>query len=218
MPDLDFKIVGVEPGSNGITPILNFRAEICNYPVLERIQSILLRTQIRIQAPQRSYTAREKEKLIELFGLPSEWGKTLRNRVWHVSNTVVGAFSGSIVVDLAVPCTYDLNIAAAKYFYALEDGDVPLLFLFSGTIFYTTGTGSLQIQQISWSKEASHRMPARTWRHLMEEHFPNSAWIYLNREVFDRLYNFKRSQGLASWDRAIERLLDPVSAMESVAG
>ena len=217
MPELNFKIVGVEPDLNGIAPILNFRAEICNQPPTEQIRSILLRTQIQIQAPQRSYTAREKEKLIDLFGHPSQWGKTLRNRVWHVSNTVVGAFSSSTVVDLAVPCTYDLNVAAAKYFYALEDGDVPLLFLFSGTVFYATATGSLQIQQISWNKETSYRMPACTWRHLMEEHFPNSAWIYLNRDVFDRLYDFKRSQGLANWDQTIERLLEPVRETESLA-
>jgi hypothetical protein len=34
---------------------------------------------------------------------------------------------------MPVTCTYDLEVVAAKYFYALEDGEVPLEFLFSGT-------------------------------------------------------------------------------------
>ncbi len=38
-------------------------------------------------------------------------------------------------VDLPVPVTYDLEIASTKYFHALTDGVVPLLLLFSGTVF-----------------------------------------------------------------------------------
>ena len=35
-----------------------------------------------------------------------------------------------------MPCTYDLELAAAKYLYSLPGGQVPLLFNFTGTIFY----------------------------------------------------------------------------------
>ena len=34
------------------------------------------------------------------------------------------------------PCTYDLELAAAKYIHSMPDGEVPLLFNFTGTIFY----------------------------------------------------------------------------------
>ena len=64
-------------------------------------------------------------------------------------------FRGTTEAILPVPCSYDLNIAATKYFYVLEEGEVPLLFLFSGTIFYAGADGRLQVQQISWNNECS---------------------------------------------------------------
>jgi Family of unknown function (DUF6084) len=106
-----------------------------------------------------------------------------------------------------VPCTYDLTLAATKYFYGLEGGEIPLLFLFSGTIFYSSKDGSVQTQPISWNKEAMFRMPVSAWKDLMEEHFPNSAWICIRRDVFDQLYAFKRANGDATWENTIERLL-----------
>jgi hypothetical protein len=108
-----------------------------------------------------------------------------------------------------VPCTFDFNVAATKYFYALEDGEVPLLFLFSGTIFYAAPDGRLQIQKISWEKECAWRMPIARWQELMEHHYPDSAWIAMRRDVFDQLYEFKRREGLSSWDEVLERLLTP---------
>ena len=44
-------------------------------------------------------------------------------------------FTGQHRVELPVPCTYDFEVAAAKYLHALDDGEIPLLFLFSGTVF-----------------------------------------------------------------------------------
>jgi hypothetical protein len=119
----------------------------------------------------------------------------------------VPAFTGNAEVMLPVPCTYDLNVIGGKYFYALEGDDVPLLFLFSGTVFYQTTDERLQIQRISWEKECAYRMPVRLWREMMEQHFPNSAWLYLQRDVFDRLYDYKRQHGIATWEQTIERLL-----------
>ena len=207
MPDLDFKVTGVEPGTRGLTPLLNFRLQVTNQPPAENIHGVLLQAQIQIRSPQRSYNAREKEKLIELFGLPFQWSATLRNRLWTTTSTVVGAFADQAVARLSVPCTYDLNIAATKCCYALEHGDVPLLFLFSGTVFYAGGDGRLQVQQISWDKECTYRLPVRLWRAMMDEHFPNSAWLYLNRDLFEQLYAYKRSQGLATWDQTMAQLL-----------
>ncbi len=108
---------------------------------------------------------------------------------------------------LPVPFTYDLNVIGGKYFYALEGDDVPLLFLFSGTVFYKTTDDRLQIQRISWEKECTYGMPVRVWHELMEHHYPNSVWLYLQRDVFDRLYSYKRRHGLATWEQTIERLL-----------
>jgi hypothetical protein len=110
-----------------------------------------------------------------------------------------------------MPCTFDLNVAVTKYFHALEDGDAPLLFLFSGSIFYEAEDGRLQVGQISWNKECAYRMPLRAWRHIMEQHFPNSAWLYLRRDIFDQLYAYKRQRGFGTWEAAIVRLLAATS-------
>lgn len=217
MPDLGIKVTAVEPATHGMTPLLNFQLEITNQPATETIHSIMLRAQIQIAAPQRDYSEREKEKLAELFGRPVRWGQTLRNRFWANTNVSVGAFAGVTSTRLPVPCTFDLNVAAAKYFYALEDGDVPLLFLFSGTVFYTGPDGQLQIQQISWNLECTFRIPLQAWHALMNEHYPNSAWLYLNREVFDRLYAYKRRHGLATWEQAIDGLLPVTERKEMLA-
>lgn len=207
MPDLDFKITGIEPARRGLAPLLHFILEVTNSPETETIQTVMLQAQIQIQAPGRVYNADEKKKLKELFGAPEDWGQTLRTRLWTHANTIIPQFHGHTTTILAVPCTFDFNVAATKYFYALEEGDVPLLFLFSGTTFYTAPDGRLQIQKISWEKECSWRMPIARWQELMEYHYPDSAWIAMRRDVFDQLYEFKRREGLSSWDEVLERLL-----------
>ncbi|MGB9475334.1 MAG: DUF6084 family protein [Candidatus Udaeobacter sp.] len=209
MPDLNFKVTGIEPAQRGLAPLLHFILEITNTPETETIQSIMLQTQIQIQSPQRVYDAEEKKKLKELFGAPEDWGKTLRTRLWTHANTIVPRFHGHTRTILPVPCTFDFNVAATKYFYALQDGEVPLLFLFSGTVFYAAPDGRLQIQKVSWEKECAWRLPIARWQELMEHHYPDSAWIAMRRDVFDQLYEFKRREGLSSWDEVFERLLTP---------
>ncbi len=214
MPDLSFRITGVDSGSRGLTPLLHFKLEVTNSPPAESIHTIMLQAQIQIQAPQRTYVASEKEKLEDLFGTPDRWGQTLRNKLWTHANTCVRSFAGTTEALLPVTCTYDLNISATKYFYALENGEVPLLFLFSGTIFYAAAGGQLQVQQIPWDKECSYRMPVQVWQTLMDHHYPGTAWLSLHRDIFDRLYAYKRQQGLASWDKAIEQLLPAIENAE----
>ncbi len=208
MPDLGFNVISVEPAHRGLTPLLHFKLAITNTPPTESIQSIMLQAQIQLACPQRAYSGMEKEKLIELFGTPDQWGSTLRNRLWTHASTVVRTFSDRSEAILPVPCTFDLNVATAKYFYALEGGEVPLLFLFSGTIFYTGDDGRLQVSQVSWNSECAYRIPITQWQELMDYHYPNSAWISLDRETFDRLYEFKRGANVTSWEGAIGRLLD----------
>ena len=216
MPDLDFKILGVTAAARGMVPLLHFDVELRSPAGAETVQGVLLHAQVQIQCPQRSHSPSEKERLSELFGPPERWGQTLRNLLWTHAHTTVGAFAGHARAVLPIPCTYDLHVAASKYFYALEGGEVPLLFLFSGSIFYAPAEGSLQVQQISWNKEAVYRLPVKVWHDLMQHHFPNSAWLYLRRDVFDRLYAYKRAQGLATWEEALERLL-PADRPEEVA-
>jgi len=216
MPELDFKIIGIEPSARGLTPLLNFKVEVTNSPATEMIHNVILQAQIQIQTTQRRYNPGEKEKLSDLFGVPERWGETLRTKLWAITQTTVRSFSGSTTALLTVPCTFDLNVVATKYFYALEEGEVPLLFLFSGTIFYEADNGRLQVQQISWNKECAFRIPVKAWRDLMDHHYPNTAWLSLNREVFERLYAYRRSHGITTWEQTIEQLLPELENAETV--
>ncbi|HLL38496.1 MAG TPA: DUF6084 family protein [Rubrobacteraceae bacterium] len=206
MPDLDFRVEGAEVLEYAAVPSLLFKLRVENLEE-EPIRSVSLNTQVRIAATQRHYDTAEQERLLEVFGEPHRWGNTLRSLLWTHTTLQVPSFSGSTVVDMPVPCTYDLDVVAAKYFYALEDGEVPLEFLFSGTVFYAGEDGRLQIARISWEREAECRMPVRLWKEMMERYFPNSAWIRLRKDAFDQLYDYKVRMGLPTWEAAVEALL-----------
>lgn len=206
MPDLNFEVVDAEVLSFAAVPSLLFKLRIENGGE-EPIRSVALNTQIRIAATQRHYDAAEQEKLLELFGEPHRWGETLRSLLWTHTVLQVQPFSGSTVVDMPVGCTYDLEVVAAKYFNALDDGEVPLEFLFSGTVFYAGEGVGLQVSRISWEKEAEFRLPVRLWKEMMDHYFPNSAWIRLRRDAFDGLYDYKVRMGFPTWESAVEALL-----------
>ena len=206
MPDLDFRVEGAEVLEFAAVPSILFKLRIENLEE-EAIRSVALNTQVRIAAAQRHYDAAEQERLLEVFGEPSRWGNTLRSLLWTHTVLQIPPFSGSTVADMPVTCTYDLEVVAAKYFYALEDGEVPLEFLFSGTVFYMGEGGGLQVARISWEKEAEFRLPVRVWKEMMEHYFPNSAWVRLHRDAFDQLYDYKVRMGFPTWEAAVEALL-----------
>ena len=207
MPDLDFKVPGVDAAVRGLAPLLQFVFEIINQRLEKTFRASCSTHRSRFNRHSAVMARSEKEKLRELFGRPEDWGQTLRNKLLAHTNCTVPGFADRTEALLVVPCTFDLNVAATKYFYALEDGEVPLLFLFSGTVFYSDAERRLQIQQISWEKEAAWRMPIGAWRDMMDRHYPNTAFMWLERGVFDRLYEFKRQHGFATWEQAMERLL-----------
>ena len=206
MPDLDFAVERAEVLEFAAVPSLLFKLRLENLEA-EPIRSVALNTQVRIAATQRHYEAAEQERLLEVFGEAHRWGSTLRSLLWTHSTLQIPPFSGSTVVDMPVVCTYDFEVVAAKYFHALEDGEVPLEFLFSGTVFYAGEGGGLQIARIPWEKEAQFRMPVRVWKEMMEHYFPNSAWVRLRKDAFDRLYDYKARRGLPTWEAAVEALL-----------
>jgi len=206
VPDLSFEIESAEVLEYAAVPSLVFKLRVENLDG-EPIRSVSLNTQVRIAATQRHYEASEQERLLELFGEPHRWKDTLRSLLWTHTVIQVPQFSGSTGADMPITCTYDLEVAATKYFHALEDGEVPLEFLFSGTVFYTGEGGRLQTARISWEKEAEFRMPVRLWKEMMDHYFPNSAWIRLRKDAFDQLYNYKARMGFLTWEAAVEALL-----------
>jgi hypothetical protein len=207
MPELSFRVesAGITPFA--MAPLLSFGLRVINASPNETIHNVVLRCQIRIEVTRRRYRRTEEEGLRDLFGEPSRWGQTLRAMLWTHASTVVPSFSTEILTELPVACTYDFNLAATKYFYGLEEGEIPLEFLFSGSVFYQRAEGPLQVAPISWSEEAKYRLPVATWQHLMDTYYPNQAWVQLRRDVFDRLYQYKVSQGIPTWEETVERML-----------
>jgi len=168
------------------------------------VRALSLAVQVRIAATQRTYSDAEEEALREVFGSPEQWGRSLQSLHWTNLAVQVPAFTGSTLVDLLVTCTYDLEVTAAKYLTGLDQGEVPLEFLFSGTLFYGE---PLQVRPISWNAEAQYRLPVSVWREMMDRFFPNSAWLRVDRSTFDRLHAYRAQNAHLSWDDTFEALL-----------
>jgi hypothetical protein len=207
VPELRFSIEGAGPVTYAVTPLLNLKLRITNREPTEEIQNVLLQCQIQIETVRRQYSPDEKSKLFELYGEPERWGQTLKTMLWTHASLTVPPFTGGTLADLPVPCTFDFNVATTKYFDALSDGEIPLCVLFSGTVFYRDSTGSLQIEQISWENEATYRLPVSVWKEMMAHYYPNSVWMSIRKDVFDRLYVYKIRRSIPSWEQAFESLL-----------
>jgi len=199
--DLDFEVLGVEADRYAAAPTLLFRLGITE-TAGQSVHAVALRCQIRIEPQRRRYSPAEEERLLALFGETPRWGETLKPFLWTHTSTVIAGFSERTTVDLPVSCTYDFEVAAAKYLHSIEDGDVPLVLLFNGTVFSSAG-----VEPVPWHKQATFGMPAPVWRELMDLYFPNSAWIRIRRDTLDDLERFKATRALPTWEQAIEVLL-----------
>jgi hypothetical protein len=208
MPDLQLMIESAEVVQYASTPLMAFKVRIANNPSEEIIHTVALRAQIQIEVTRRKYDANEQTRLLDLFGEPGRWGQTLRNMLWTHASVVVPRFTGSVLADIPVPCTFDFNVAATKYFHGVTSGDLPLCFQFSGTVFYQKEGEALQVAPISWVKEAKYRLPVKVWKDLMDVYYPNSAWLALQRDTFEKLYQYKMREGIPTWEEALERALN----------
>jgi hypothetical protein len=213
-PDLNFTIEDSEAVEYAVSPHIAFRLSVTNSG-RQTVHSIILKCQIQIEAARRSYHPAEQERMSDLFGEPQRWGTTLRSMLWANTTLVVPGFQKNTVVGIQTPCTFDFNVAATKYLAAVEEGDIPLVFFFNGTVFYEGEGSRLQASQISWEKEASYRMPIRVWREMMDACYPNTAWLCLQREAFDTLYDYKLRHGLTTFEEALRHAIGPKAEAES---
>ena len=205
MTALRFSVLDIRPEPYGMTPNLLARLrveETSGTPV----HAALLRCQVKVMAAGRQYSDAEAAGLQDLFGARERWSDTLRSFSWLHAITLVQGFTGSCEVDLVLPCSYDVEVAGARYFQALRDGDVPLEFLFSGTVFSRSATG-FEVSQVPWDLEANYPLPVATWRSLMDRYFPNGGWLRLDRDTLDALTAYKAARGLTTWEACVESLL-----------
>lgn len=208
MPDLVFDCVGIRADRYAVVPGMLLTLRIAETEG-ERVDAIALRCQIRIEPQRRRYSAEEAEQLADLFGEVDRWPDSQKPLQLTTLSTMVPGFTGATTVELALPFTYDLEIASSRYFAALRDGVIPLLLLFSGTVF-TTGEGRVRVMQVPWSKEASYPLPVEVWRESVDLHFPNSAWLRVHRDTLDALQRFKTRHALPTWDSTVTALLAAV--------
>jgi hypothetical protein len=202
---LAFEVLDAQPEPHAAVPTIAFRLRVEEADGFS-VHALALRCQIRIEPQRRRYDAEEQDRLYELFGETPQWGDSLRPFLWTHTSTTLGRFDGATEFELPVACTYDFDVAAAKYLHGLNGGDVPLILLFSGTV-YTRGESGFSAEPLSWSLEASYKLPVAVWRDMMDLYFPNSAWIRLRRDTLDGLQRFRALRGLPTWDQAFEQLL-----------
>jgi hypothetical protein len=203
MSPVSFDIVGARVEAYAAVPTLDLRLRIT---AREPVHALALRCQIMIEPKRRHYGPDEERRLTELFGETPRWGETLRPFLWTNVSTVVTSFTDTTEIDLPIACTYDFEVAAAKYMHALDDGEIPIVAMFSGTVFARSAAG-LSASPVSWSEEASYRLPVTLWRDMMDLYFPNSGWLRLRRETIDALHRYKTERALLSWDETFEQLL-----------
>ena len=172
----------------------------------EPIHAMTLQCQVRIEVQRRHYSDMEADRLHDLFGETARWGDTLKPLHFTTLSLAVPGFQGSTEIDVPIPCTYDFDVSCAKYFHALDEGEIPLDFMFSGSVF-SNGASGFSVSRVSWNSEAKYRLPVHIWREMMDQHFPNSAWIRVQRDTLDALQRFKSHQAMTSWDQALESLL-----------
>ena len=208
MPELHFQIESAEAVAHAVTPMIALKLLIENRPETDSIHSLNLRCQVMIEPAKRRYTPEEQAKLWDLFGTPERWSRTVRPLLWLNTSVAVPQFSSHTLVDLQLSCTFDFNVAATKYFHALGAGEIPIAVLFSGTVFYQAGSGTLQVAQVPWDREATYRLPIAIWKTMMDMYYPDTAWLCLEREGFERLYDYKVQNGIPTFEQAIARLLN----------
>ncbi|GFG49581.1 hypothetical protein CQY20_19320 [Mycolicibacterium agri] len=206
MTDITFAVVGIEPESYAVTPTLNARLGVAAVGD-DAIHAIALRCQVRIEPMRRGYSDDEAAGLLDLFGPRERWANTMHNFQWLQTAAMVQGFTGATQVTLPLECTYDFEVAAAKYLHALRDGCVPLQFLFSGTIF-AKGPRGFEVRQVPWDREDRFQMPVSVWRDLIAQHYPNTGWLRLHRDTIDALAAYRSERGLLSFDEAVTSLLE----------
>jgi hypothetical protein len=205
MPELTFTVVDIAPEPYAAAPTLLARVRV-EETTGEQVHALALRVQVRIQPQRRRYDDAEEQALLDLFGDRSRYAQTLKPFSWLHASTVAQGFTGSTELSLPLPCTYDFEVSGAKYLHALRGGEVPLLFLFSGTVF-TRGATGFSVAQVPWDQEAPYRMPVWVWRHLMAAAFPDTEWVRMQRDTVDALAHYRHVRGLTSWDAVVTTLL-----------
>lgn len=203
--DVTFTVLDVAPEPYAVTPALTASIGVTDAGD-DPVHALAVRCQLRIDPLRRPYTDAEADGLTDLFGPRERWGATQHTFLWQHAATMVPGFTGTTSFDLSIECTYDVEVAAAKYLHALRDGTIPVQFLFSGTVF-RRGERGLTVTQIPWDREDTYALPVTVWRDLIALHYPGTGWLRLQHETIAALCAYRSAHGLLSCDEALMSLL-----------
>jgi len=206
VPEPEFAVLSAAHLAFAAAPTMVFSVTATE-PSGAEIQSMALSVQVMIDPARRGYDEATRDRLAELFGPPASWAPSTQGLSWARVSAAVPAFEGHTIFPLELQCTYDLEVAAAKYFYAIDDGVVPLSFHFYGTVFYAAAGGRLQMTPVPWSSSAQFGMPIAAWRAMIAEHYPGGGWIRLGADTLAAL-NARRAERGLTFDHCVHELLD----------
>ena len=205
-PGLQLAITGVEAIPHAAAPTLAFTLSVDDRSGRE-IFMAGLSVQIQIEPAKRSYGADERAKLTELFGEPHRWATTAQRMHWTKESVLLPSFTGSTTARIEVLCNYDVELAGAKYFHSVSEGEIPLAFHFNGGVYYSGEDGRLQILQVPWDTTADFKMPVSVWREMIDSYYPYRGWVPVHRDTLDALQRLKARLGAPTFDAAVTELL-----------
>jgi hypothetical protein len=217
IPEPDFEVLSARTVRYAAAPMLALELKVAE-PSGRTVYMIALTIQLMIDPARRRYDDATRAKLLELFGEPERWAVTTRSLVWCKLDVLVPAFTGSTVVSVPISCSYDLELAAAKYLYSLPDGEAPLALHFNGIIYYRGDDGRMQMVLVPWTKSIDFRMPVSVWRDTVEHYYPKTGWVALHSETLEALQQAKLDRGLATLDACVRALIDEASGEPVASG
>ena len=201
-----FEVLGAEPVAHAAAPTLKFTLRVSD---ARPLHAIALSAQINIDPARRTYDDATRERLVELFGPPERWASTTRSFLWTQVGALVPALRGlGRVRARPSRARYDLELSAAKYFYSLPDGEIPLTFHFSRDDPVLRGRATCRSRWCPWSCSARYKLPVEDWKRMMALYYPGGGWVRLQTSTLDRLQERKASAGLPSFDACVAELLD----------
>jgi hypothetical protein len=205
-PELEFEVMRARPLRYAAAPMLMLDLQVSE-PSGREVYMIALTIQLMIEPAKRGYDELTRERLTGLFGAPERWAVTTHSLVWAQLDVVVPAFTSSTTVAVPIACSYDLEVAAAKYLHSLPDGEAPLALHFNGMVYYPNEQGGLQMVLVPWSSSIDYRMPVAVWRETIEHYYPNTGWVALRAQTLHALERERVARGLPTYDACVQRLL-----------
>jgi len=205
-PGLRLTVDGVRAIAHAAAPTLSFGLDVEDDSGCEVFMAALS-VQIQIEPAKRSYDPESRAKLIELFGDPHRWTTSAQRMHWTSEAVFLRSFSGSTRTEIEVLCNYDVELAAAKYFHSVTDGEIPLVFHFNGSIYYSGDGGRLQVVQVPWDTAADYSMPVSVWKEMIDAYYPFRGWVPVHRDTLDALQRLKAKLGAPTFDAALTEVL-----------